>query len=100
MEGGFSPAPDDYQCERASNSYLMSLAALMVGLPLPVVNLIATAIFFFGNRRAGAFVRWHCTQALLAQAFTLVMNAAGLYWTLSIVLGDWHVTNNFTECHS
>jgi uncharacterized membrane protein len=92
---GFSYAPDEYETERASNGYLMSLVALMVGLPLPIVNLIATAIFFFGNRRAGLFVRWHCTQALLAQGATLFMNAAGVYWTLALILGHAEVTNPY-----
>lgn len=92
---GFPYVPDEYESEKASNSYLMSLIAVIVGLPLPVVNLIATAIFYLSNRKASHFVRWHCTQALLAQAVTLVMNAAGLYWTLSIVFGDHVVTNHY-----
>jgi len=37
--------------EYASNSYLMSLFALFVGLPLPIFNLIATIIFYLGNRK-------------------------------------------------
>ena len=91
----FSYTPDEYEAEKASNSYLMSLIALMAGLPLPIVNLIATAMFYFSNRKAAHFVRWHCTQALLAQAVTLVMNAAGVYWTLSIVFGSAVVTNHY-----
>ena len=91
----FRYAPDEYESEKASNSYLMSLVAVMVGLPLPVVNLIATAMFYAGNRNKPYFVRWHCTQALLAQAITLVMNAAGVYWTLAIVFGSLAVTNSY-----
>jgi len=91
----FSYSPDEYESERASNSYLMSMVAIMAGLPLPIVNLLATAIFYFGNRKASTFVRWHCTQALLIQALTLVMNAAGLYWTLSIIFGDNTITNGY-----
>jgi hypothetical protein len=91
----FPYAPDDYESERASNSYLMSLVAIMLGLPLPIVNLLATAIFYAGNRKGPYFVRWHCMQALLAQAITLVMNAAGVYWTLAIVFGSQTVTNRY-----
>jgi hypothetical protein len=93
--GAFLYLPDEYEAEKASNSYLMSLIALMAGLPLPIINLIATAMFFFANKKAAHFVRWHCTQALLAQAVTLVMNAAGVYWTLAIVFGNEVVTNNY-----
>ena len=98
MQGPISPALLDvpeYDAEKASNSYLMSVAALMVGVPLPVVNLIATGIFYFGNRRASYFVRWHCTQVLLAQFLTVLMNGSGLYWTLSIVFGDAVISNRY-----
>jgi hypothetical protein len=91
----FAYAPNDYESEKASNSYLMSLIAIMLGLPLPVINLIATAMFFAGNRKGTYFVRWHCMQALLAQAVTLGMNAAGIYWTLAIIFGDPTITNRY-----
>jgi uncharacterized membrane protein len=89
----FSYRPDDDESEKASNSYLMSIVAVMVGLPFPVVNLLATAFFYLANRRSKRFVRWHCTQALLSQATMLSMNAPALYWTLTIIFGDATVTN-------
>jgi len=91
----FSYTPDDYENEKASNSYLMSLVVIMVGLPLPIVNVIASAIFFLSNRKSARFVRWHCTQTLLAQGFTLPVNAAGLYWTLGIIFDRVAVSNNY-----
>ena len=47
----FPYKPDDYEAEKASNSYLMSVVAVIAGLPLPIINLVATAIFFLGNRK-------------------------------------------------
>jgi hypothetical protein len=91
----FVPPPDEYDAEKASNSYLMSLIAIMMGLPLPVINLIATTVFYFGNRKGVRFVRWHCTQALLAQAVTLVMNVALVYWTLAVVFWGVDVSDNY-----
>ncbi len=91
----FPYTPDEYEAEKASNSYLMSLVALMAGLPLPIVNLIASVMFFLANRRSAHFVKWHCTQAVLIQALTLVMNAAGVYWTISIVFGPNSITNPY-----
>ena len=38
----FDYEPTEHEAEKASNSYLMSLIALIVGLPLPIINLIAT----------------------------------------------------------
>jgi uncharacterized membrane protein len=95
QSGEFYYKPDEYEAERASNSYLMSVAAIMVGLPMPVINLIATAIFYFANRRSTFYVRWHCMQALLGQALTVGMNVVGVYWTVSIFYGVHQITNNY-----
>jgi hypothetical protein len=89
----FAYRPDEYESEKASNSYLMSVIAVMAGLPFPVINLVATAVFFFANRGERFFVRWHCTQALLSQAAMLAMNAPGVWWTAAIIFGPASVTN-------
>jgi uncharacterized membrane protein len=91
----FAYVPGDHEAERASNSYLMSLIAVMAGLPLPIINLIATFIFYLGNRKGTYFVRWHCMQALLSQASLLVINSIGFWWTVSIVFGDDEITNRY-----
>jgi uncharacterized membrane protein len=91
----FRYQPDEYESEKASNGYLMSLVAVMAGLPLPIVNLIASAAFYLSNRRGTYFVRWHNMQMLLAQAITLVMNAAGVYWTLAIIFGKPSISNSY-----
>ncbi|MDC0303784.1 hypothetical protein OAL15_02110 [Flavobacteriales bacterium] len=93
VEPELSFEPHDVESERASNSYLMSVMALIVGLPLPIVNLVATFIFYMSNRRATFFVRWHCTQALLSQATVLVMNSAGMWWTLHILFHEMRISN-------
>ncbi len=80
--------PTEYEKERASNSYLMSIVAILVGLPLPIINLIATALFFFGNRKSTKFVRWHCTQALLSQFTIFIINSIGYAWTLRIIFSE------------
>jgi uncharacterized membrane protein len=64
----FSYKPGEHECEKASNSYLMSLVAIVAGLPIPLINLVATLVFYLSNRKGTYFVRWHCTQALLSQA--------------------------------
>jgi len=87
--------PNEYEAEKASNSYLMSVVVVMFGLPLPIVNLLASIIFYAANRRAGYFVRWHCTQTLVAQVITFFANAAGVYWTISVVFRGREITNSF-----
>lgn len=83
----FPYKPGEHEAEKASNSYLMSVIALIAGVPLPIVNLIATLIFFLGNRKGTYFVRWHCTQALLSQLSLLMINSVGFWWTISVVFG-------------
>jgi len=87
--------PQDYESERASNSYLMSLVALIIGLPLPIINLLATLFFYIQQRKSSFFVRWHCTQALLSQAMVVVLNGIGLSWTLSIIFGPKSLSNDY-----
>ena len=94
-EKEFYYQPQDFEAEKASNSYLMSLVALIAGLPLPIINLIATLIFFIGNRKSTYFVRWHCTQALLSQFSLLFINSFGFWWTISIIFDKDSVTNSY-----
>lgn len=89
----FPYEPGEHEAEKASNSYLMSLIALVAGLPLPIINLIATFFFFMGNRKGTYFVRWHCTQALLSQFSLLFMNSAGFWWTIAIIFRDEKITD-------
>lgn len=91
----FDYVPDDHESEQASNSYLMSLLAFMIGIPLPIVNLLATLIFYLGNRKASRFVRWHCTQALFGQFFVLFINSYGFWWTMSIIFSDESISNDY-----
>jgi uncharacterized Tic20 family protein len=91
----FDYDPGEHEAESASNSYLMSLIAIVVGLPLPIINLIATFIFYLGNRKSTYFVRWHCTQALLSQVSMFFINSFGFWWTVSILITDATVTNNY-----
>lgn len=88
-------SPTEHEAEKASNSYLMSLVAAIAGLPLPIINLIATFIFYMGNRRGTYFVRWHSTQALLSQFSLLFMNSFGFWWTVSIMFSDAVITNHY-----
>jgi uncharacterized Tic20 family protein len=87
--------PQEFECERASNSYLMSVVTIMVGAPLPIINLLATVFFYFGNRRSTPYVKWHCTQALLSQFTIFLMNSVAFTWTLSIVFEYRSITDSY-----
>ena len=91
----FLVKPTEHEAEKASNSYLMSLIAVIAGLPLPIVNLIATLMFYIGNRNGTYFVRWHCTQALLSQFSMLLVNSFAFWWSVSILFTDETITNQY-----
>ena len=94
-KNSFVYSPGEHEAEKASNSYIMSLVALMAGMPLPIINLIATLIFFLGNKKSTYYVRWHCTQALLSQCAVFIVNSILFYWTISILFGTNTITNNY-----
>ena len=91
----FSYKPGEHEAEKASGSYIMSLVALIGGLPFPIINLFATLGFYMANRKGTYFVRWHCTQALLSQFSVLLMNSFGFWWTISIIFSPEEVSNNY-----
>ncbi|MGB2136003.1 MAG: hypothetical protein ACPHVU_00280 [Flavobacteriaceae bacterium] len=49
-------------------------AAFAVGLPLPVINLIAALIYYFVNRKKSRFIHFHCLQSFLLQIPTTLLN--------------------------
>lgn len=91
----FDYLPGEHETEKASYSYLMSLMAAIVGLPLPIINLLATAFFYLANKKGTYFVRWHCTQALLSQISLLFVNSYGFWWTISIIFTKEEISNNY-----
>lgn len=91
----FKYSPGEHEAEAASSSYLMSLIAIIVGAPLPILNLLATIIFYLSNRKSTYFVRWHCTQALLSQLSMLIINSFGFWWTVSIVFTAETISNEY-----
>ena len=96
MSSTFTYHPTETEAEKASNSYLMSLIAIMVGFPLPIINLMATLFFYIANRKSTYFVRWHCTQALLSQLSLFVINSIGFWWTVSVLFKeDTQISNPY-----
>jgi uncharacterized Tic20 family protein len=82
--------------EDAMGAYLMMFAALAVGLPLPIINLIAALIYYYVNKSNSRFVKFHAFQALISQIPTTIMNGIGLGWGLRIAFSDsWHMNNAF-----
>ncbi len=86
---------DEDSAEKSSNVYLMSLMGVMAGLPLPILNLLATIIFFVGNKKAQPIVRWHCIQGMLSQFVLFIFNSISFWWTISIIFYKEEISNNY-----
>ncbi|MEO9870813.1 DUF4870 domain-containing protein [Ekhidna sp.] len=100
MKEQYHPIPQpselsDREKDDAMGSYLMMFASIAVGLPLPIINLIAAVVYYFTNRSKGLFVHFHSLQSLISQLPTTVINAIGVFWAVRIYFFDWDLTDNF-----
>ena len=93
--GKFTYEPEEHETENASNSYLMSMVAVVAGLPMPIINLLATLFFYIGNRKGTYFVRWHCIHALLSQLSLFLINCSAVWWTLFIIFSSATISNEY-----
>lgn len=82
--------------EDAMAAYLMNFAAWGAGLPMPTLNLIASAIYYLINRKKSRFVAFHCFQAFTSQLPTTLINvfAAGTFVDLRLSFSD-HCQSSF-----
>ncbi len=74
--------------EDAMGAYLMMFASMGAGLPLPIINLIASVIYFVVNKKKSRFVKFHAYQSLLSQFPTSLINGAGVFWASQIFIFD------------
>lgn len=77
--------PNEY--EQASRSYLMAVVAVIAGLPFPIINLFASIGYYLAHRKSSYFIRWHCIQATIGQAFLIPFNSVAVAWTLGVIFG-------------
>ncbi len=83
------PQPDEIperERDDAMGAYLMMFASLAIGLPIPLLNVIASLIYFFVNRKTSAFVAFHALQALLTHIPIVLLNAGVIGWLIGILV--------------
>jgi uncharacterized membrane protein len=76
--------PEDAR-DNAMGSYLMMFAAGAVGLPLPIINLLASGIYLYLNARKHPFVYFHSLQSMLSQTFVSLFNIGLFAWLIQLV---------------
>jgi uncharacterized membrane protein len=83
------------EAEQASFAYLMTTLIVIIGLPMPSINVIGSIIFYLTNRKKSYFVRFHCLQSMLSQLCVVPINAIGVSWTIAILTGNAQVNNYY-----
>ncbi|MCP4678705.1 MAG: DUF4870 domain-containing protein [Deltaproteobacteria bacterium] len=97
---GYRPLPQpsdltEREKEDAMGSYLMMFAAWGVGLPLPLVNVLAAVIYYFVNRGKGPFVKFHAHQSMTSQIMVGLLNAGVVFGVLRIVFWEYEVSRYY-----
>lgn len=90
------PQPDEISSrekEDAMGSYLMMFASMAVGLPLPVMNIIAAVIYYYVNRSKGRFVRFHTLQSLYSQIPVTILNIIMVVLFVHTLVNELEFTN-------
>ena len=83
------PQPGDIsqrEKDDAMASYLMMFASWAVGLPLPLINLVASVIYYAVNRKGSKFVAFHSLQSLLSQVPVSLLNAGVVGWGIGLLV--------------
>jgi hypothetical protein len=87
------PLPHYGEREKAGNAYAISMVVMAVALPLPIIGVLATIIYYFAQGKSTYYVRWNSLQAVFNQLVLLPVNSVAVYWTLYIIYFDGDFLN-------
>lgn len=91
MEYHKLPQPDEIETrvkEDAMGAYFMMFATSAIGIPLPILNLVAAIIYYYVNRSKGKFVQFHTLQSLWSQIPVTLLNSGLVAWTIVNLVRD------------
>lgn len=96
----FHPIPQPHEIseiekEDAMGAYFMMFATTGLGLPLPIINLIASVVYYYANRAKGRFVQFHSLQSLYSQIPITLLNSILIIWAAINFFGNKPYTNLF-----
>jgi uncharacterized membrane protein len=92
------PQPDEIEVrvrEDAMGAYFMMFATAAMGLPLPILNMVAAIIYYFVNREKGKFVQFHTLQSLYSQIPVTLLNSGLVAWTIVNFAKDYDFTSYY-----
>ena len=92
------PQPDEIETrvkEDAMGAYFMMFATSAIGIPLPILNLVAAIIYYYVNRSKGKFVQFHTLQSLWSQIPVTLLNSGLVAWTIVNLVRDLGFTSYY-----
>jgi uncharacterized membrane protein len=92
------PQPDELEVrerEDAMGAYFMMFATAALGLPLPILNLVAAIIYYFLNKSKGRFVQFHTLQSLYSQIPVTLLNLGLVAWIITNLVKEYTFTEVF-----
>jgi uncharacterized membrane protein len=81
--------------EDAMGAYFMMFATMAIGLPLPIINILAAIIYYYLNKSKDRFVRFHALQSLLSQIPVTLLNAAAIGYGIYLLYNNYSINNEF-----
>lgn len=81
--------------EDAMGAYLMMFATVAIGIPFPLINLIAAIIYLYLHKNKSRFVFFHALQSLYSQIPVTLLNAGLVVWFFICLIPDADFTNEF-----
>ena len=84
------PQPEEINTRErddAMGSYFMMFATTAIGLPMPILNLIASVVYYYVNKSKGRFVQFHILQSLYSQIPVTALTTGLFIWTIRNLVG-------------
>jgi len=81
--------------EDTMGAYFMMFATSAIGIPLPILNLVAAVIYYYVNRSKGKFVQFHTLQSLWSQIPLTFLNSGLVAWTIVNFAKDLDFTSYY-----
>jgi uncharacterized membrane protein len=100
LQDNFLPLPQPEEIsirekEDAMGAYFMMFATLAVGLPFPLLNIIAAVIYLLLNKDKSRYVFFHSLQSLYSQIPVSVLNGILVIWLVISLIPHPDFTREF-----
>jgi uncharacterized membrane protein len=93
------PQPDELSTREkddAMGAYMMMFASVAIGMPLPILNLVASFIYYMINKKKSRFVAFHSLQAMLSSLGINIINTVAVIWIIILFISnDFNFTKDF-----